>query len=72
MNSDKVWVVELDWHGPEAGDYAGWVSVHRTERGARERLELRATEYELDLAAIDSGDDASGSTYSISHLELED
>jgi hypothetical protein len=32
---DKVIVVEIDWYGPEPGDYAGYVSVHRTEEGAQ-------------------------------------
>lgn len=68
----KVWVVEVEWYGPEGGDYAGWTSVHRSRHGADARLIQRAAEYGLDLAAIDSGDDDSGSTYGISELELED
>jgi hypothetical protein len=68
----EVWVVQIDWYGPTPGDYAGWISVHKTLEGARARLEKRAAEYELDLAAIDSGEDTSGSTYGISHLGIED
>ena len=71
-NGHKVWVVQLDWYGPEPDDYAGWISVHRTEAGAQKRLEQRAAEFDLDLAAIDSGEDTSGSTYSKSYLTLED
>jgi hypothetical protein len=70
--TERVWVVTVEWYGPEPGDYAGWTSVHRTESGADTRLRERADEMGLDLAAIDSGDDDSGSTYSTSHLELED
>lgn len=69
---DKVIVVEVEWHGPEPGDYAGWVSVHRTEQGAQRRLNQLAVQYGLDLRAIDVGDDTSGSTYSKSYLTLED
>ncbi len=69
---DKVIVVDVEWYGVHPGDYAGWTSVHRTEAGAQKRLEARAKEMGLDLAAIDDGTDTSGSTYSKSYLTLED
>jgi hypothetical protein len=72
MKMERVWVVEIEWYGPEGGDYAGWTSVHRTEAGADKRLQERAAEMGLDLAAIDQGIDDSGSTYSKSFLALED
>lgn len=70
--ADGVWVVQVEWRGDEPGDYAGWVSVHTTEAGARAMLERRADEYDLDLSAIDDGEDRSGSTYSLSKLPVQE
>lgn len=66
----QVWVSSLEAHGPDGGDYSGWVSVHSTEAGARKVLESRAAEWGLDLEAIDSGEDQSGSTYMLCRLPV--
>jgi len=68
----KLWVVQVEWHGPEGGDYGGWVSVHRTKDGAEQRLNEKLADYDLDRDAIDSGEDNSGSTYMLALLPVEE
>jgi hypothetical protein len=72
MVTDKVWVVQVEWYGPEGGDYAGWTSVHRTYEGAEAQMLSRCEEYGIDLDAVDQGIDESGSYGSMELLELQE
>jgi hypothetical protein len=60
----SVWVVDLDW------GQGGWMSVHRSKKGAEHALEQQAEALGIDLDRIDSGEDTA-CTYGLSYLPVE-
>jgi hypothetical protein len=62
----KVYVLSFEVDQGD-GDYAGWTSLHRSEEGAKRRLQEKVVEWGFeDLYEADELE------YSISYLDLED
>jgi hypothetical protein len=78
-----VYLVEVEWQGPEGGDAIVWTSAHRSYAGAATRLDEHAIEVGIDPIVLDldsegfgfrQWDDGCGVefTYGIKRLPVQD